>query len=84
MCYNIAQLEGENMAKYRLTKETFGSLQLELESLENSLPGAIIAKREASQLGDLNENFEYDAAVAELDRIYARIILHCHHLNSEL
>lgn len=61
------------MAKYRLTKETFGRLQTELEGLETSLPAAIKAKREASQLGDLNENFEYDAAVAELDRIYARI-----------
>jgi transcription elongation factor GreA len=58
---------------FRLTKEGVDELQAELDSLTAKRSGIADAIKSARELGDLTENAEYQAALAEKDRNEARI-----------
>jgi transcription elongation factor GreA len=57
---------------YRLTKEGVDELKAELDALVAKRGGIAEAIKSARELGDLTENSEYQAALAEKDRNDAR------------
>lgn len=58
---------------YRLTKAGVDELKDELDALVAKRPDIAEAIKSARELGDLNENAEYQSAMAEKDRNEARI-----------
>jgi transcription elongation factor GreA len=53
---------------YRLTQEGVDELKAELDTLISKRSGIADAIKSARELGDLTENSEYQAAIAEKDR----------------
>lgn len=58
---------------FRLTQAGVDELQTELDALVAKRPGIADAIKTARELGDLAENSEYQAAMAEKDRNEARV-----------
>lgn len=58
---------------FRLTQAGVDELQTELDALVAKRPGIAEAIKTARELGDLQENSEYQAAMAEKERNEARI-----------
>lgn len=58
---------------FRLTKEGVDELQTELDALVGKRGDIADAIKSARELGDLTENAEYQAALAEKDRNEARV-----------
>jgi transcription elongation factor GreA len=58
--------------QYRLTREGVDELKAELEALDQKRPEIADSIKTARELGDLSENAEYQAALAEKERNEAR------------